>query len=70
MKNISILGATGSIGTQTLDVIRSQKDKFKLVGISANHNYKGIINIIQNSDLHVLLLWMKQHIKLLKITVW
>ena len=28
MKIISILGSTGSIGTQTLDVIRNHKDKF------------------------------------------
>lgn len=28
MKNISILGATGSIGTQTLDVIRKSNNKF------------------------------------------
>ena len=27
MKIISILGSTGSIGTQTLDVIRNHKDK-------------------------------------------
>lgn len=47
MKNISILGATGSVGTQTLDVLRSQKDKFNLVGVSANDNYEGVINIIK-----------------------
>ena len=38
MKRISILGSTGSIGTQTLDVIRKNKDKFELVAISANKN--------------------------------
>ncbi len=36
MKKISILGSTGSIGTQTLDVVRSNKDKFEVVAISAN----------------------------------
>lgn len=36
MKNISILGSTGSIGTQTLDVVRKNKDKFEVVAISAN----------------------------------
>ncbi|MEM3369332.1 MAG: 1-deoxy-D-xylulose-5-phosphate reductoisomerase [Candidatus Micrarchaeia archaeon] len=34
MKNISILGSTGSIGTQTLDVIRNHKDKFRVVGLA------------------------------------
>ena len=37
MKSISILGSTGSIGTQTLDVIRNNKDKFKVVGLAANN---------------------------------
>lgn len=36
MKKISILGSTGSIGTQTLDVVRKNPDKFKVVAISAN----------------------------------
>ncbi|RDY25186.1 1-deoxy-D-xylulose-5-phosphate reductoisomerase [Romboutsia weinsteinii] len=36
MKKISILGSTGSIGTQTLDVVRENRDKFEVVAISAN----------------------------------
>ena len=36
MKRISILGSTGSIGTQTLDVVRKNPDKFEVVAISAN----------------------------------
>lgn len=36
MKRITILGSTGSIGTQTLDVVRNNKDKFEVVAISAN----------------------------------
>ena len=38
MKNISILGSTGSIGTQTLDVVREHSDKIKVVAISGNNN--------------------------------
>ncbi len=38
MKNISILGSTGSIGTQTLDVIRNNPSEFKVAGLSANYN--------------------------------
>lgn len=47
MKNITILGATGSIGTQTLDVIRREKEELKLVAISANKSYKKVIEIIK-----------------------
>ncbi|RDY23899.1 1-deoxy-D-xylulose-5-phosphate reductoisomerase [Romboutsia maritimum] len=36
MKKISILGSTGSIGTQTVDVVRANRDKFEVVAISAN----------------------------------
>ena len=37
MKKIAILGSTGSIGTQTLDVI-SKKEDLEVVGISAGSN--------------------------------
>ncbi len=47
MKNISILGVTGSIGTQTLDVIRNSNKEIKLIGISANKSYSMVIDIIQ-----------------------
>ena len=36
MKRISILGSTGSIGKQTLDVVREHKDKLEVIAISAN----------------------------------
>lgn len=35
IKNIIVLGATGSIGTQTLDVVRQHPDKLKVVGLVA-----------------------------------
>ena len=38
MKYVSILGSTGSIGTQTLDVIKQHPDQFKAVALVANKN--------------------------------
>ena len=38
MKNILLLGATGSIGDSVLNVISQNKDKFNLFGISFNNN--------------------------------
>jgi len=38
LKYISILGSTGSIGTQTLDVVKNHREKFKIVGLSALKN--------------------------------
>lgn len=47
MKNISILGATGSIGTQTLDVIRKSSGEIKLIGITANSSVDKVKEIIK-----------------------
>ena len=35
MKNIALLGSTGSIGTQTLDVVRASQDKFNIEVLAA-----------------------------------
>lgn len=50
MKNISILGATGSIGTQALDILRSERKDFSLIGVTANNNYNSLFSII--SEFH------------------
>ncbi len=47
MTNIAILGATGSIGTQTLDIIRHQNMNFKLVAFSAHSNFNTTVSIIK-----------------------
>lgn len=46
MKKVTILGATGSIGTQTIDVIRQDVENFQLIAISANSSYRKAIEII------------------------
>ena len=46
MKRIAILGATGSIGSQAIDVIRKHSELFKLAGISLNKNSQKAIEII------------------------
>jgi 1-deoxy-D-xylulose-5-phosphate reductoisomerase len=38
MRTISILGATGSIGASTLDLIRRERDKWRVVVLTANTN--------------------------------
>ena len=38
MKKISILGSTGSIGTQALDVVRKLPEEFKICALTANSN--------------------------------
>jgi 1-deoxy-D-xylulose-5-phosphate reductoisomerase len=47
MKRIVILGSTGSIGTQTLDVVRSLPEEFKVVGLGAGKNWRLLLEQIK-----------------------
>ncbi len=38
MKGLAVLGSTGSVGTQTLDVVRSFRSSFRVVGLAARRN--------------------------------
>jgi 1-deoxy-D-xylulose-5-phosphate reductoisomerase len=38
LKRISILGSTGSIGTQTLDIVQQYPDRFQVVGLATGRN--------------------------------
>ena len=38
MKAITLLGSTGSIGTQTLDIVAQYPDQFRIVGLAAGRN--------------------------------
>lgn len=38
MKKVAILGSTGSIGTQTLDVVRENPDRFKVTALTCGSN--------------------------------
>ncbi|OFI48615.1 1-deoxy-D-xylulose-5-phosphate reductoisomerase [Floricoccus tropicus] len=48
MKKICLLGATGSIGTSTLDVIKNNSDKFQLVAMSFGKNIEKAQKIIED----------------------
>ncbi|GLY10455.1 1-deoxy-D-xylulose-5-phosphate reductoisomerase [Pseudobacillus badius] len=47
MKKLSLLGATGSIGRQTLDVIREHREEFSLAAFSAGRNIEETRKIIR-----------------------
>jgi len=40
LKKLSILGSTGSIGINTLDVVSNSPDKFDIIGLAAGTNFK------------------------------
>lgn len=47
MKKLVLLGATGSIGTQTIDVVNHHRNEFSIIGLSAGHNIKKLIELLQ-----------------------
>jgi 1-deoxy-D-xylulose-5-phosphate reductoisomerase len=47
MRTLVILGSTGSVGTQALDVVRRNSDRFKVVGLSAGTNHELLVGQIR-----------------------
>jgi 1-deoxy-D-xylulose-5-phosphate reductoisomerase len=47
MRSLVILGSTGSVGTQALDVVRRHPDRFKVVGLSAGTNQELLVGQIR-----------------------
>ena len=47
MRSLVILGSTGSVGTQALDVVRRNPDRFKVVGLSAGTNHELLVGQIR-----------------------
>ena len=51
MKNIAILGSTGSIGQQALEVIANNRDRFSVEVLTANNNFELLIHILFTIEL-------------------
>ncbi len=49
-KNIILLGATGSIGESSLRLLRKNKEKFNLIGVSAHNNSELLSKIVNEFD--------------------
>ena len=47
MKAITLLGSTGSIGTQTLDIVAQYPDQFRIVGMAAGRNLNLLVEQIR-----------------------
>ena len=46
MIGVALLGATGSIGTSTLAVLRQHRDRFRLVAVAVRSNWEALLPII------------------------
>ena len=65
MKKIAILGSTGSIGTQTLDVVRKNWD-IQVLGISAGRNIKMLEEQVREFSPRLAAVWDEEAAKELK----
>lgn len=66
LKYISLLGATGSIGQQTADVVRAHPDQFKIVALSAGKNIELVRTYIQEFEPKLVSVQTKEDYHLLK----
>jgi len=66
MKKLSILGSTGTIGLNTLDVVRKNSDKLKVVCISADNNWQMLANQIKEFQPDLAVINNKKYYKDLK----
>ncbi len=69
MKSVSLLGATGSIGIQTLDVIASHPQKFKLSSMSVGKNIEAAEKIIQKFQPEICAVQNEEDAKVLRSKV-
>ncbi|MGM0501154.1 MAG: 1-deoxy-D-xylulose-5-phosphate reductoisomerase [Bacillota bacterium] len=61
MKKISILGSTGSIGTQTLEVVESLTEEIDVVAITANNSYELLAQQAQKFDVNYVVIMNQGH---------
>lgn len=40
IRHLTILGSTGSVGVSTLDVVSKHPDRFHIIALTANNNFK------------------------------
>ena len=66
MRKIAILGSTGSIGTQALDVISSHPDLFEAYALTANNNVNLLIEQARHFQPEMVVIANEQHYDALK----
>lgn len=66
MKKIALLGSTGSIGKQTVDVVKSNPDKFKIVALTANSNYELLIQQARELSPQYVVIGKKEYYNILQ----
>ncbi len=68
MKNIVVLGSTGSIGTQTLEIVRENPD-LKVIALAAGTNVKLMEEQVREFSPKVAVMWTEDAAKDLKVRI-
>ncbi len=66
MKAITLLGSTGSIGTQTLDIVAQYPDQFRIVGLAARNNVELLIQQVRQFRPEIVAICNTDHLPLLQ----
>ncbi|BFM38645.1 1-deoxy-D-xylulose-5-phosphate reductoisomerase [Synechocystis sp. LKSZ1] len=69
VKRISILGSTGSIGTQTLDIVAQYPDQFQVVGLAAGSNLTLLVSQIRQFRPEIVAIRQESLLEALKIAI-
>ena len=69
MKNIAVLGSTGSIGTQTLDVVRANPERLCVKALAAGHNITQLESQIREFHPQIAAVWDEEKAKELRIRI-
>lgn len=65
-KKIFLLGSSGSIGVNTLNVIREFRDEFEIVGLTVNSNYKTLVEQLKEFSPKIIVVGNKETAKEIK----
>ncbi|NET31182.1 MAG: 1-deoxy-D-xylulose-5-phosphate reductoisomerase [Cyanothece sp. SIO1E1] len=69
MKAITLLGSTGSIGTQTLDIVSEHPDKFRIVGLATGRNVELLAQQIRQFQPEIVAIHQEEKLPELKAAI-
>src|SRR5215475_11391538 len=50
VRSVTVLGATGSIGDSTMDLLRSAPDRYRVEALTGNNNVQGLARLAKEFD--------------------
>ncbi|MBO7312285.1 MAG: 1-deoxy-D-xylulose-5-phosphate reductoisomerase, partial [Alistipes sp.] len=66
MERLTILGSTGSIGTQTLDIVRRNPERFRITSLVAHSRWQELAEQAREFAVESVVIGDKSHYKSLK----